>query len=98
LTSIVSAPSLPPAADRLERGRQDGEARGGPERRAAIAQYASGDKESPLRSSRVRGFALSDRETDDLMAFLESLTDRAFLSNPAFADPAAPRSAASGTP
>ena len=44
---------------------------------------------SPFRSDRVRGFLLSAGEKADLVAFLESLTDQRFLTNPAFAAPAA---------
>jgi cytochrome c peroxidase len=65
---------------------------------AAIAHYESGGKSSPFRSERVRGFRLSDAETADLIAFLESLTDETFLTNPAFADPAPPRSRAARRP
>jgi cytochrome c peroxidase len=57
---------------------------------AVIDHYASGGKPSRVRSDRVRGFRLGADETSDLLAFLESLTDRAFLTNPAFAAPAAP--------
>lgn len=54
---------------------------------AAVAHYSSGGKRSPYRSDRVRGFSMTDSERADLVLFLESLTDRAFLSNPAFARP-----------
>jgi cytochrome c peroxidase len=54
---------------------------------AAIAHYASGGRRNPFRSERVRGFRLSRTDRADLVAFLESLTDRGFLTNPAFADP-----------
>ena len=64
---------------------------------AAIAHYAIGGKPSPFRSDRVRGFLTSPGEKADLVAFLESLTDRGFLSNPAFAAPAAPPSAQAKT-
>lgn len=43
--------------------------------------------DSPLRSELIRGFELSDQERADVIAFLESLTDEAFLTNPAHADP-----------
>jgi cytochrome c peroxidase len=56
----------------------------------AVAHYAAGGRQSPLRSDRVRGFRLSDSESRDLVAFLESLTDEGFLKNPAFADPLPP--------
>ena len=42
---------------------------------------------SPLRSEFVRGFILDPRERADLVAFLESLTDEQFLSDPRFAAP-----------
>jgi cytochrome c peroxidase len=54
---------------------------------AAIAHYAVGGRGSPFRSDRVRGFLIAADEKTDLVAFLESLTDRAFLTNPSFAMP-----------
>jgi cytochrome c peroxidase len=66
---------------------------------AVIGHYAAGGRvirsglesgdgrKSPLKSRRIRGFALSESETRDLVAFLESLTDEGFLSDPRFADP-----------
>jgi cytochrome c peroxidase len=54
---------------------------------AAVSHYATGGKRSPFRSDRVRGFQMSAGEKADLVAFLESLTDRGFLTNPAFAAP-----------
>jgi cytochrome c peroxidase len=44
-------------------------------------------KPSPLRDALIDGFKLSDTDVDDLLAFLESLTDKSFLTNPKFADP-----------
>ena len=35
----------------------------------------------------MRGFAIGDAERAEVVAFLESLTDRGFLTNPAFAMP-----------
>ena len=43
--------------------------------------------ESPLRSSFVPGFELDAQDRADLLAFLASLTDDAFLTDPALADP-----------
>ena len=54
---------------------------------AAVTHYASGGKRSRFRSDRVRGFAIGDAERAEVVAFLESLTDRGFLTNPAFAMP-----------
>jgi cytochrome c peroxidase len=51
---------------------------------AALDHYASGGKQSPLRSESVRGFPLTSAERRVLVAFLESLTDNVFLANPAF--------------
>ncbi len=42
---------------------------------------------NPHKSPRVQGFSLSEMEKRQLVAFLESLTDRAFVSDPRFADP-----------
>jgi cytochrome c peroxidase len=54
---------------------------------AAIDHYASGGKASRFRSDRIRGFTLDDAGRADLLAFLESLTDRGFLTNPGFGPP-----------
>jgi cytochrome c peroxidase len=51
---------------------------------AAIDHYARGGVRSPLQSKRVRGFPLTPGQRRDLVAFLESLTDQSFLTNPAF--------------
>ncbi len=42
---------------------------------------------SPLKSAFVPGFQLTDEERHDLVAFLESLTDSAFLTDEPFSDP-----------
>jgi cytochrome c peroxidase len=41
---------------------------------------------SPLKSVFVRGFRMTEAERADLLAFLESLTDTAFLTNPEHSD------------
>jgi cytochrome c peroxidase len=58
-----------------------------PTLRAAVAHYASGGHASPYKSDRLKGFRLTPGQVDDLVAFLGSLTDRGFLTNPAFAPP-----------
>jgi cytochrome c peroxidase len=65
--------------------------------REVLAHYANGGRArrltgafSPLQSELVRGFALSAQETDDLIAFLEALTDERFLTDPALANPFTP--------
>ncbi len=64
-----------------------------------IAHYAAGGRRirrgplagdgarNPWKSPFLPGFRLSQREVTDLVAFLESLTDQGFLTNPAYADP-----------
>ena len=42
---------------------------------------------SPFKSEFVNGFDLSDTERDDLIAFLESLTDQTVLADPRFSNP-----------
>jgi cytochrome c peroxidase len=58
-----------------------------PSLEAAVAHYASGGRQSPFKSPRLKGFRLSAAEIADLVAFLNALTDREFLTNPAFARP-----------
>jgi cytochrome c peroxidase len=53
----------------------------------AIAHYASGGVESPVKSQQLRRFALSPVEVRALVAFLNSLTDAEFLANPELAKP-----------
>ena len=49
--------------------------------------YAPGGHASRFRSRAVSGFKLSAGERADLLAFLNRLTDEAFLADPAFAAP-----------
>jgi cytochrome c peroxidase len=56
-----------------------------------VAAYARGGRAagaSRARSTLVTGFAITDAETRDLIAFLNSLTDERFIGDPRFADPA----------
>ena len=65
----------------------------------AIAHYARGGREitqgpnkglgwmSPLKSEFVHGFSLTEQEKADLLAFLHSLTDAPFLTDPRLSDP-----------
>lgn len=64
-----------------------------------IAHYAAGGRSleegqrkgighaSPLKSELLTGFEISADETADLIAFLESLTDRSFIDDRRFSDP-----------
>lgn len=56
-------------------------------RTLADGPYAGVGSASPLKSGFLVGFTLSDDERADVKAFLESLTDEAFLTDPRFADP-----------
>ncbi len=42
---------------------------------------------SPLKSPFIKGFTLSDNDRADLLAFLESLTDESFTTDPRFSNP-----------
>lgn len=53
---------------------------------------SDGHPPSPLRDSFIEGFKISDAEMEDLVAFLESLTDNSFLTDPKLADPFAKKS------
>lgn len=53
-----------------------------------LEHYSMGGRvDSPNADHRMRTFTLKDDEVADLVAFFESLTDDAFLSNPEHADP-----------
>ncbi|MEL6381308.1 MAG: MbnH family di-heme enzyme [Cyanobacteria bacterium J06626_18] len=49
--------------------------------------YAGVGSQNPLKSSFIIGFSLTDAERQDLMAFLQSLTDETFLTNPKLSSP-----------
>ena len=59
--------------------------RGG--RLIAEGPFAGDGRLSPFKSEFVTGFELTDVERADLLAFLESLTDKTVLSEPRFSDP-----------
>ncbi|PSB06929.1 di-heme enzyme [Pleurocapsa sp. CCALA 161] len=71
--------------------------------REAIAHYQAGGRTisegewagigsaSPYKSGFVKGFEITSSEIDDLIAFLQSLTDREFITNPAYSDPNLPK-------
>jgi len=60
-------------------------ARGG--RLVEQGAYAGDGRLSPYKSEFVRGFELSDEQSRDLVAFLESLTDATVLSDERFSNP-----------
>lgn len=49
--------------------------------------HAGVGADHPNKSGLLIGFTATPQEIDDLIAFLESLTDESFLINPAYADP-----------
>ncbi len=49
-----------------------------------VGHYASGGLKSPFVSPHLKGFQITTAEVADLVAFLNSLTDTEFLTNPAF--------------
>ena len=50
-------------------------------------EHAGIGSENPNKSEFVAGFIVSEEEIADLIAFLESLTDEEFLTNPDFGNP-----------
>lgn len=50
-------------------------------------EYAGDGRANPYKSGLVPGFTLTDQEMDDLIAYLQSLTDEEFISDPRFSDP-----------
>ncbi len=49
--------------------------------------YAGVGRENPNKSPSIAGFTLTPDQRADLVAFLQSLTDEALLSDPRFANP-----------
>ncbi len=56
-------------------------------RTIATGQYAGIGANNPLKSSFVKGFTPTPDERADLKAFLGSLTDCAFVTDPRFSNP-----------
>ncbi len=56
-------------------------------RTIATGPRAGVGRDNPLKSSFVPGFTLTAEERADLLAFLRSLTDREFLTDPTFPTP-----------
>lgn len=52
-----------------------------------IEAYAQGGRGHPKTDPTIHPLDLTEEDKADLLAFLEALTDEAFLSNPHFADP-----------
>ncbi len=56
-------------------------------RTVATGMYAGVGHDNPNKSPIVHGFAMTAGDKQDLLAFLESLTDSAFLHDPALSNP-----------
>jgi cytochrome c peroxidase len=54
---------------------------------AVIDHYSSGGKNHPNRDIRIQPLHFTDSEKAALVAFLKTLTDRSFLTDPKFSDP-----------
>jgi cytochrome c peroxidase len=53
----------------------------------ADGPYAGDGRENPYKSALVSGFELTDQERLDMLAFLNSLTDESFITDPRISDP-----------
>lgn len=53
----------------------------------AEGPYAGDGSKNPYKDTMIVGFKASDQEIADIIAFLNSLTDETFLTNPDYADP-----------
>lgn len=69
----------------LESVLMDHYARGG--RLIESGPYAGDGAKNPYKSSLITGFVLTEQETRDVLAFLESLTDWSFICDPRLRDP-----------
>jgi cytochrome c peroxidase len=56
-------------------------------RAIATGANAGDGSHNPFKDPRVAGFSLSSAERADLLAFLQSLTDSAFITNPRLSNP-----------
>jgi cytochrome c peroxidase len=52
--------------------------------------HAGDGRDNPFKSELINGFDLSEREKRDLVSFLEALTDRSMLEDPAHSNPFEP--------
>ena len=56
-------------------------------RRVTSGPHAGDGRANPYKSDLVARIDLSEQEQADIVAFLKTLTDHEFLTNPKFADP-----------
>ncbi len=81
----VTAPYMHDGSIATLEGVIDHYARGG--RNVTEGPWLGDGALNPLKSGFVPGFSITDREREDLIAFLKSLTDRSFLEDPRFSNP-----------
>ena len=81
----VTAPYMHDGSVTTLRDVLDHYASGG--RTIAEGPYAGVGADHPNKSGLLIGFEATEQEINDLIAFLESLTDETFLTNPAYSDP-----------
>jgi cytochrome c peroxidase len=56
-------------------------------RNIETGEFVGDGRDNPFKSGFIAGFTISDQDKADLIAFLESLSDEGFITNPAFSDP-----------
>ena len=49
--------------------------------------YAGDGRDNPNKNSLLNGFAMTEQEKQDMLAFLRALTDEDLITNPAYSDP-----------
>lgn len=81
----VTAPYFHDGSAETLRDVLDHYAAGG--RTIADGPYAGDGSQNPHKDGMLVGFTATEAEIADIIAFLESLTDEGFLTNPAYADP-----------
>ena len=56
-------------------------------RNITFGPHVGDGRKNPYKSSFVQGFSMTEQDQADLVAFLQSLTDQDFVTNPRFSDP-----------
>lgn len=56
-------------------------------RNITTGEFAGDGSTHPIKSQFVRGFVMTEQDKADLLAFLATLTDKSFLTNPEHSDP-----------
>ncbi len=56
-------------------------------RNITFGPHAGDGRKNPNKSSFVQGFSITEQDQADLVAFLQSLTDQDFVTNPRFSNP-----------